>query len=99
MIVRGDLQRCMIVCPGNLAEQWQDELDRRFHLPFEIMTNNKLESARTATGSRENSLVICRLDKLSRDEDAPCQAGAVRLGPGGLRRSPQNVGVPLFGAK
>ena len=42
-IARGDLQRCMIVCPGNLAEQWQDELDRRFHLPFEIMTNDKLE--------------------------------------------------------
>src|SRR5947209_8500875 len=30
LIVRGDLQRCLIVCPGNLAEQWQDELYRRF---------------------------------------------------------------------
>ena len=29
LIARGDLQRCLIVCPGNLAEQWQDELDRR----------------------------------------------------------------------
>ena len=54
--------------PGNLAEQWQDELDRRFHLPFEIMTNDKLESARTGNWFQENSLVICRLDKLSRDE-------------------------------
>ena len=68
VIVRGDLQRCMIVCPGNLVEQWQDELDRRFHLPFEIMTNDKLESARTGNWFQENSLVICRLDKLSRDE-------------------------------
>ncbi|NLX96767.1 MAG: DEAD/DEAH box helicase, partial [Rhodopirellula sp.] len=67
-IVRGDLQRCMIVCPGNLAEQWQDELDRRFHLPFDIMTNDKLESARTGNWFQENNLVICRLDKLSRDE-------------------------------
>ncbi|MFH1924287.1 MAG: helicase-related protein [Planctomycetota bacterium] len=67
--VRGDLQRCMIVCPGNLAEQWQDEMERRFHLPFEIMTNDKLESARTGNWLLENSLVICRLDKLSRDED------------------------------
>ena len=25
----------------------QDELDRRFHLPFEMMTNDALESART----------------------------------------------------
>ena len=67
--VRGDLQRCMIVCPGNLAEQWQDEMDRRFHLPFEIMTNDKLESARTGNWLQENNLVICRLDKLSRNED------------------------------
>ena len=34
--VRGDVHRCMVVCPGNLAEQWQDEMERRFHLPFEI---------------------------------------------------------------
>ena len=67
--VRGDLQRCMIVCPGNLAEQWQDEMERRFHLPFEIMTNDKLESARTGNWLQENNLVICRLDKLSRNED------------------------------
>jgi len=56
--VRGDLQRCMIVCPGNLVEQWQDELFRRFHLPFEIMTNDKLEAARTGNWLRENPLVI-----------------------------------------
>jgi SNF2 family DNA or RNA helicase len=67
--VRGDLHRCMVVCPGNLAEQWQDEMDRRFHLPFEVMTNDKLESARTGNWLQENNLVICRLDKLSRDED------------------------------
>ena len=69
LIVRGDLHRCLIVCPGNLVEQWQDELHRRFHLPFEIMTNDKLESARTGNWFAENPLAICRLDKLSRNED------------------------------
>ena len=24
LIARGDLQRCLVVCPGSLAEQWQD---------------------------------------------------------------------------
>jgi superfamily II DNA or RNA helicase len=67
--VRGDLQRCLIVCPGNLVEQWQDEMDRRFHLPFEIMTNDALEAARTGNWFLENPLAICRLDKLSRNED------------------------------
>ena len=36
LIVRGDLKRCLIVTPGNLSEQWQDELYRKFHLRFEI---------------------------------------------------------------
>lgn len=47
LMARGDLQRCLIICPGSLVEQWQDELSRRFHLAFEILTNDKLEAART----------------------------------------------------
>ncbi len=69
LVARGDLQRCLIVCPGSLAEQWQDELYHRFHLPFEILTNDKLESARTGNWFLETNLVIARLDKLSRNED------------------------------
>ena len=69
LIARGDLKRCLIVCPGSLAEQWQDELHRRFHLPFEILTNDKLEAARTGNWFLENDLAIARLDKLSRSED------------------------------
>ena len=69
LIARGDLQRCLVVCPGSLAEQWQDELYRRFHLPFEILTNDKLEAARTGNWFLETNLVIARLDKLSRNGD------------------------------
>ena len=69
LIARGDLERCLVVCPGGLAEQWQDELYSRFHLPFEILTNDKLEAARTRNWFLEANLVIARLDKLSRDED------------------------------
>ncbi|WP_218082162.1 helicase-related protein [Anthocerotibacter panamensis] len=69
LVARGDLQRCLIVCPGSLAEQWQDELYRRFHLSFEILTNDKLEAARTGNWFMEANLVIARLDKLSRNLD------------------------------
>ena len=65
---RGDLERCLVVCPGSLAEQWQDELYRRFQLPFEIMTTDKLEAARTGNWFSETPLAIARLDKLARDE-------------------------------
>ena len=69
LIARGDLERCLVVCPGSLAEQWQDELYRRFQLPFEILTNDKLEAAHSGNWFLETDLVIARLDKLSRDED------------------------------
>ena len=69
LVARGDLQRCLIVCPGSLAEQWQDELYRRFSLHFEILTNDKLEAARTGNWFLETNLAIARLDKLSRNED------------------------------
>jgi len=69
LIARGDLKRCLIVCPGSLAEQWQDEMHRRFHLSFEILTNDKLEAASTGNWFLENDLAIARLDKLSRNEE------------------------------
>ena len=69
LIARGDLERCLIVCPGSLAEQWQDELYRRFQLPFEILTNDKLHAAHSGNWFVHTDLVIARLDKLSRDED------------------------------
>src|SRR6266702_4186767 len=69
LIARGDLQRCLVVCPGSLAEQWQDELYHRFNLNFDILTNDKLEAARTGNWFLETNLAIARLDKLSRNED------------------------------
>ncbi|MFN3565693.1 MAG: helicase-related protein [Burkholderiaceae bacterium] len=76
LMARGDLQRCLVVCPGSLAEQWQDELYTRFHLPFEILTNDKLEAARTGNWFLETDLVIARLDKLARDEDVQAKLAA-----------------------
>src|SRR6184192_1609165 len=70
LLIRGDLHRCLVVCPGSLVEQWQDELNQRFHLPFEIITNDRLEAARSGNAFAETDLAICRLDKLSRNEDA-----------------------------
>ncbi|MEN9226257.1 MAG: helicase-related protein [Thermostichus sp. DRC_bins_24] len=69
LLIRGDLQRCLIVCPGSLAVQWQDELFQKFHLPFEILTNDRIEAARTGNAFAEMPLVIVRLDKLSRNDD------------------------------
>ena len=69
LLIRGDLRRCLVVCPGSLAEQWQDELYRRFHLPFEILTNDRIETARSGNVFQEMPLLIARLDKLARNEE------------------------------
>lgn len=69
LAIREDVTRCLIVCPGVLAEQWQDELYQKFHLPFEILTNDKVNASKTGNWFNEENLIIARLDKLSRDED------------------------------
>jgi SNF2 family DNA or RNA helicase len=69
LLIRGDLQRCLVCCPGNLVEQWQDELYRRFHLDFTIITRDLLEGARSGNPYLEHPLVISRLDHMARNED------------------------------
>jgi len=68
LIIRGDLKRCLIVSPGSLSEQWQDELYNKFHLKFEILTNDRLESAVSGNAFTECNLCIARLDKLARND-------------------------------
>ncbi len=74
-MVRGDLRRCLIVAPGNLVEQWQDELKRRFHLTFEMMTNDRLEASASGNAFQEMPLCIARLDTLARNEDVQARLG------------------------
>jgi SNF2 family DNA or RNA helicase len=69
LLIRGDLHRCLIVCPGSLVEQWQDELYRRFHLNFSIVTRDSIETSRSGNPFAEQNLLIGRLDHLSRNED------------------------------
>ena len=39
LMLRDDVQRCLIVAPGGLVEQWQDELFFKFGLRFDLLTN------------------------------------------------------------
>src|SRR5919204_3477903 len=45
LLIRGDLSRCLVVCPGSLVEQWQDELWNRFGLKFAIINRQVLETS------------------------------------------------------
>lgn len=69
LLIRGDLSRCLICAPGNLVEQWQDELYQRFQLPFAIITRDQVETSLTGNPFAELNLVIIRLDQISRNEE------------------------------
>lgn len=73
LVIRGDLKRCLVVCPGALVEQWQDELYGKFGLPFDILTRDLAESARTGNVFQERDLLVARLDQVARGEDLQAQ--------------------------
>jgi SNF2 family DNA or RNA helicase len=69
LLMRADAKRILIVSPGSLSGQWQDELYEKFDLQFEIFSREKQEQSATRNFFEENNLLICRLDQLSRNED------------------------------
>jgi superfamily II DNA or RNA helicase len=69
LVVRAELRRCLIVAPGSLVEQWQQELSEKFHLRFDQLTNDSIDGAPSGNPFADRDLLIARLDKLARDED------------------------------
>jgi superfamily II DNA or RNA helicase len=68
LIIRGDLERCLIIAPGSLVEQWQDELKEKFDLSFDIVSREQIETSVTGNPFVERSRLIMRLDMAARSE-------------------------------
>ncbi|TXH45535.1 MAG: DUF3883 domain-containing protein [Actinobacteria bacterium] len=69
LLLRGDLARCLIVAPGSLVEQWQDELHDKFGLRFEILTRAMVEAGLDGEVFLAHPLLIARMDQLSRSDE------------------------------
>ena len=69
LMARADLERCLIVAPGSLVEQWQDELGEKFGLEFDILTRDMIESSRSGNPFDDRDRMIARLDVLARNEE------------------------------
>lgn len=70
LALRGDLARCLIVAPGGLVEQWQDELYEKLGMRFELLTSDLIGA--TPVGDRvftAHPLLIARMDQLARNDD------------------------------
>src|SRR5436853_7678776 len=68
LIIRGDLERCLIIAPGSLVEQWQDELKEKFDLTFDLVSREQIETSVTGNPFVERSRLIMRLDMAARSE-------------------------------
>ena len=69
LIARSDLERCLVVAPGSLVEQWQDELGQKFNLEFDILTRDMIETSRSGNPFNDRDRLIVRLDVLARNEE------------------------------
>lgn len=69
LIARSDLERCLVIAPGSLVEQWQDELGEKFGLEFDILTRDMIESSRSGNPFNDHNRLIARLDVLARNEE------------------------------
>jgi superfamily II DNA or RNA helicase len=69
LLIRGDLERCLIVAPGNLVEQWQDEMAEKFGLAFNILTRDQIEASITGNPFVESHRLIVRLDMAARSDE------------------------------
>lgn len=68
LMMRADARRILIISPGALTEQWQDEMEEKFSTRFELFSREKQEQSPTGNYFAEQDRLICRLDQLSRNE-------------------------------
>ncbi len=68
LMIRGDVKRCLIVAPGSLTSQWQDEMWFKFHLPFEVLSREAFDTSPTGNPFQEKDHMIVRLDQAARNE-------------------------------
>src|SRR5699024_7452797 len=68
LIMRADAARVLIVAPGSLCGQWQDELHEKIDLDFQIFSRERDEASITGNYFVEQGRLVVRLDQLARSE-------------------------------
>lgn len=69
LLMRADAARILIVAPGSLVNQWQDELFEKFGLSFTLFSREQVELSITGNPFEQADFLIARVDQLSRSED------------------------------
>ena len=67
LLLRGDAANVMVVSPGVLVDQWDEEMREKFGLEFEMLTRDKILNE--ANPFARGGLWLARLDVLARDSE------------------------------
>ncbi|MGW5637807.1 helicase-related protein [Streptomyces sp. NPDC003832] len=73
LLLRDDVRRCLVVAPGGLVDQWQDELFFKFGLRFDLLTPQLADAQLHHNVFESHPLLIARMDQLSRNEHLKAQ--------------------------
>ncbi len=68
LVLRADTRRILVVAPGSLVEQWQEELREKFGLYFMVFCRGLETTSPSGNAFESNDQLIMRLDQLSRSE-------------------------------
>ena len=69
LMLRGALERALVVVPGNLTAQWQEELRDKFDLHFDIVTKDDLDGVASVNPFERRRLLIARVDQIARRQE------------------------------
>ncbi len=69
LLMRADARRVLIVAPGSLVEQWQDEMLEKFGLAFESFSRDQVERSPSGNPFDDIDLMVARVDQLARADD------------------------------
>jgi superfamily II DNA or RNA helicase len=75
-MIRGDVERCLIVAPGSLVEQWQEEMNEKFSVGFDLLSWDQIEASISGNPFIERNRLIIRLDMASRSDELKAKLAA-----------------------
>lgn len=68
LLFRGTISKVLIVVPGGLTRQWQDEMLEKFNLPFRLINRASFEAEPGQFARADDGLFIVSVDFIARHE-------------------------------
>ncbi len=68
LLIRADAKRILIVAPGSLVEQWQDEMAEKFGLDFTLFSWELVEQSRSGNPFEDIDNFVLKIKDVAKKE-------------------------------